>query len=199
MQFPLGGNCSIGTANAKRTGNYSPGGYLNKKGVDPNTTVGTKSTTLNQYPWPVIRLADLYLAYAEACIEVGTQSDLENAKVYINEIRKRAGIPTVETSWGKIGVTLNQSKLREIVRQERMIELYLENQNFWDMRRWLLAEKYFGVKAQGLNIDASTIEDFAKIRTISFERKFSSPTQYLLPIPSTDINRDPQLVNNPGY
>ena len=44
-----------------------------------------------------------------------------------------------------------------------------------------------------------TIDDFAKLTEISFERKFKSPTQYLLPIPSTDINRDPQLVNNPGY
>ena len=43
--FLLGGNCSIGTANVQRDGNYSPGGYLNKKGVDPNTTVGTSSTT----------------------------------------------------------------------------------------------------------------------------------------------------------
>ena len=80
-----------------------------------------------------------------------------------------------------------------------MIELYLENQNFWDIRRWLLAEEYFGVKAKGMNIKASTIDDFAKLTEISFERKFKSPTQYLLPIPSTDINRDPQLVNNPGY
>ena len=196
--FLLGGNCSIGTANVQRDGNYSPGGYLNKKGVDPNTTVGTSSTTLNQYPWPVIRLADLYLAYAEACIEIGTSDDLTNAKTYINYIRERAGIPTLETSWNGIA-TLNQSKLREIVRQERMIELYLENQNFWDMRRWLLAEEYFGVKAKGMNIKASTIDDFAKLTEISFERKFKSPTQYLLPIPYTDINRDPQLVNNPGY
>lgn len=196
--FLLGGNCSIGTESTKRTGNYSPGGYLNKKGVDPNTTVGTNSTTLNQYPWPVIRLADLYLAYAEACIEVGTSADLETAKEYINKVRTRAGIPTVETSWSGVA-TLNQAKLRDIVRQERMIELYLENQNFWDIRRWLLAEKYFGAKAQGMNIHASTIQDFAKLTQIEFERKFTAPTQYLLPIPSDDINKDPQLVNNPGY
>ena len=192
--FLYGGNCSIGTETTKRTGNYSPGGYLNKKGVDPNTTVGTSSTTLNQYPWPVIRLADLYLAYAEACIEVGTSSDLENAKTYINKVRERAGIPTVETSWSGV-TTLNQTKLREIVRQERMIELYLENQNFWDMRRWLLAEQYFGTKAKGMNINAGTIEEFSKLTEISFERKFNSPTQYLLPINLPD----PIVISyNPG-
>lgn len=193
--FVLGGNCSRGTATVQRSGNYTPSGYLNKKGVDPNTVVSTNSTNLNQYPWPIIRLADLYLAYAEACVET---NDLETAKQYLNKVRERAGIPTVEKSWSGIA-TLDQAKLRQIVRQERMNELYLENQNFWDMRRWLLAEQYFNVKAKGLNIAATTIEDYAIVKTIDFERKFEAPTQYLLPIPSTDINRNEKLVNNPGY
>lgn len=196
--FLLGGNCSRGTASVQRPGNYSPSGYLNKKGIDPNTVVGKSGTALNVYPWPVIRLTDLYLAYAEACFEVGTSTDLANGKTYLNKIRERAGIPKVETSWSGIA-DLDQNKLRQIVRQERMIELYLENQNFWDMRRWLLAKKSFGVQAQGMNIAASTIEDFAKLTTIQFERKFEDKTQYLLPIPSSDVNKNPKLVNNPGY
>lgn len=125
-------------------------------------------------------------------------NDLETAKQYLNKVRERAGIPTVENAWSGVAA-LDQTKLRQIVRQERMNELYLENQNFWDMRRWLLAEQYFGTKAKGLNIAATTIEDFAAIKTIDFERKFEAPTQYLLPIPSDDINRNEKLVNNPGY
>lgn len=193
--FVLGGNCSRGTATVQRPGNYTPSGYLNKKGVDPNTVVSTNATRLNQYPWPIIRLADLYLAYAEACVET---NDLETAKQYLNKVRERAGIPTVETAWSGVAA-LDQTKLRQIVRQERMNELYLENQNFWDMRRWLLAGQYFNVKAKGLNIAATTIEDYAIVKTIDFERKFEAPTQYLLPIPSADINRNEKLVNNPGY
>ena len=135
------------------------------------------------------------MAYAEACVETG---DLETAKTYLNRVRERAGIPTVETSWNGVAV-LDQAKLRQIVRQERQIELYLENQNFWDMRRWLLAEKAFGKKAQGLNIEATNIDDFARLKEIAFERKFASPKNYLLPIPGQDINRNPKLVNNPGY
>lgn len=193
--FVLGGNCSRGSASSKRPGNYSPSGYLNKKGVDPNTVVSTSSTTLHQYPWPVIRLADLYLAYAEACVET---NDLGVAKDYLDKVRTRAGIPTVEKSWAGIS-TLDQAKLRQIVRQERMNELYLENQNFWDMRRWLMAEKYYDTKAKGLNIEATTIDAFAQLMTIDFERKFELPTQYLLPIPNGDINKNEKLVNNPGY
>lgn len=197
--FYVGGNCSLGASpTTLRTGNYSPSGYLNKKGINPHMTVGTGGNNLQQYPWPIIRLADLYLAYAECCIEVGTAQDLNNAQTYINYVRERAGIPSVQEAWAGIA-TLNQDKLREIVRQERMVELYLENQNFWDMRRWLLAEQYFSKKAEGMNIRATNIDDFAQLTTIDFERKFEAPTQYLLPIPSDDINRAPKLVNNPGY
>lgn len=125
-------------------------------------------------------------------------NDLTTAKTYLNMVRERAGIPDVDTSWSGVA-TLTQDKLREIVRQERMIELYLENQNFWDMRRWLLAEDYFNVKAQGMNINASTLQEFATLTEVDFERKFTSPTNYLLPIPNSDLNTNENLVNNPGY
>ena len=84
-------------------------------------------------------------------------------------------------------------------RQERQIEFYLENHNFWDLRRWKLAEKYFSVKAEGFNIEARDINSFATVSTIMFERKFESPTQYLLPIPLSDVNKNLNLVQNPGY
>ncbi len=180
-----------------RSNNFSPTGYLNKKGCDPTIEVKKSGSQHTNYPWPIIRLADLYLGYAEACVE---SNDLDNAKVYLNKVRERAGIPTAEKSWEEIAkVTLDQAKLREVVRGERMVEFYLENQNFWDMRRWLLAEKYFGVKAKGLNTQATTINDFAQIQDVPFERTFSSPRNYLLPIPLEDMEKNAKLVNNPGY
>lgn len=192
--FVLGGNCSRGTTSTQRN-DYSPTGYLNKKGVSPINAVSTSLTAPSKYPWPVIRLADLYLGYAEACVET---DDLPTARTYLNRVRTRAGVPTVETAWEGVA-TLTQDKLREIVRQERMIELYLENENFWDMRRWLLAGECFNVKAQGMNINATSIDDFATLTTVDFERRFTSPTNYLLPIPNDDVNRNQNLVNNPGY
>ncbi len=183
------------SSGAGSSNNYSPGGYLNKKGTDPNMIMNESGPQRLVYPWPVIRLADLYLAYAEACVET---SQLDEAKKYLDYVRVRAGIPTVETSWSGVAA-LTQDKLRQIVRQERQIELYLENQNFWDMRRWLLAEQAFGVKAQGMNIESKTLEGFAQLTTIPYERKFEAPKNYLLPIPSADINRNPKLIQNPGY
>lgn len=193
--FVLGGNCSRGTLSSSRTNNYSPTGYLNKKGVSPDLSMTTSLQSPYFYPWPIMRLADLYLSYAEACVET---NDLETAKTYLDKVRTRAGIPTVEESWSGVA-SLTQDKLRDIVRQERMVEFYLENQNFWDMRRWLMAEEYFNTKAQGLNIDATNLQSFATLVEVDFERKFSSPTNYLLPIPNSDLNTNENLVNNPGY
>lgn len=198
--FILGGNCSRrkSASGNPRSGNYAPAAYLNKKGVNPINEVSTGSTGYKRYVWPVIRLTDLYLAYAEACIEIGDATSLDEAKRYLNIIRQRAGIPTVEESWNGIAV-LDQTKLRQIVRQERMNEFYLENQTFWDLRRWLVAEGTMGVKAQGLNTVATNMQELAELKTIDFERKFESPTQYLMPIPIGDINKNKNLVNNPGY
>lgn len=195
--FVLGGNCSRrkSASGNPRTNNYAPSGFLNKKGVNPTNVVSTGGTGMQRYPWPVIRLADLYLGYAEACVET---DDLNGAKKYLNLVRERAGIPTVEESWKGVAA-LDKNKLRQVVRQERLVEFYLENQCFWDMRRWLWAEKYFGSKAQGMNTLAKTLPEFATLTTIDFERKFLSPTQYLLPIPQSDIDKNENLVNNPGY
>lgn len=187
-----------------RANNYSPTGFLNKKGVHPasNSGVGHR-----EYPWPVVRLGELYLNYAEACVETG---DLDEARIYLNKIRERAGIPTVEESWGSIGVSLTRDKLREIVRQERMVEMYMEHQNFWDMRRWLLAEEYFTAVPEGNNIMADQFTQFAERTPLdgrevpggnapNITREFNSPRNYLMPIPYSEVQKNKNLVQNPGY
>lgn len=177
------------------TGNYSRGGYLNKKFTDPSIQMRKTYGIKRDVPFPLIRLADLYLMYAEALVETG---DLDEAKTYLNYVRQRAGIPNVEVSWQNIA-TLDQAKLREIVRQERMIEFYLEGQNFWDMRRWLMAEQVFNVKPKGMNINGATLQEFSQLTEIQVERRFINPMHYLMPIPITEINANPNLVQNPQY
>jgi hypothetical protein len=193
--FVIGENSSRGPSLDKlRAGNYAPSCFLNKKGVHPDYKVETGTHSAPAYPWPLMRMADLYLLYAETCVEC---NDLATAKKYLNKIRTHAGIPTVEDSWQGIA-ELNQSKLRDIVRRERMIELYLENQNFWDVRRWLMGEECFNRKVQGLKNDATTLEAMSQVVTYDFERKFAAH-QYLLPIPDEDVRKNPKIVQNPGY
>lgn len=184
-----------------RSNNYSPTGYLNKKGVNPTFGSGQNAerqpTVAESYPWPVARLGELYLDYAEALIEYG--QDFATAKTYIDKVRTRAGIPTVDNSWNPIGGANDQATLRSIVRQERSIELYLENHRFWDLRRWMIAEPYLGVKAKGMNIQGTTDADFFKVTEVVFARAFRSPAFYLMPIPIGELNKDVNLVQNPGY
>ena len=206
-------NCGVRADDGKivtaaRSQNYSKTGYLNKKGVHPGiqATVGTPGPTV-EYPWPVIRLAELYLNYAEACVGYGKEGYPEKGMAYLDKVRERAGLKPVLESWANAKVPLTSydgqcgpdGRVMKIVRQERMIELYQENHNFWDIRRWKMGETYFNVKARGLNILAETMEDFAKIVEIQDKRTFDAPRQYLMPIPAGEVSKNPNMVQNPGY
>lgn len=178
-----------------RSNNYSPTGYLNKKGVAPGAVQEPLQVTVN-YPWPVIRLAELYLDYAEALIEYG--QDFSTAKQYIDRVRTRAGIPTIDEAWAPIGGAGDKATLRSIVRQERTIELYLENHRFWDLRRWQIAEQYLDDNLKGMNIQGATDEEFFQITDVKFPRNFSQ-RNFLMPIPQEEINKNELLIQNPGY
>ena len=191
MQFRKNDNGGI----QGRSNNYSPSGYLNKKGVSPSyAAVGLSNPP--KYSWPILRLAELYLNYAEALVELNR---LDEAKIFLNKIRNRAGIPTVEESWAKTGKSLTQELMRQIVRQERTIELYLENHRFWDVRRWKQGDQYFNVKAKGMNIQGTDDASFFNVTEVVFQRKFITPTHYLLPIPIEETNKNTKLIQNPGY
>ena len=192
VQLMLRGDDEHGLGN--RTRNYSITGYLVKKGVGPRYCTEQDGIQDN-YPWPLMRLADLYLLYAEASIE---SNDLQTGMTYLNKVRRRAGIPDVETSWKGIA-TLDQSKLREIVRRERCIEMFNEGQYFWDVRRWLMAEDIYSHDPEGLNIAGKTDTDFYQVVTIGANWGFKSPTNYLWPIKQREININGKLVQNPGY
>lgn len=185
-----------------RSNNYSPTGYLNKKGVNPqfglNQNKEAQPTIAESYPWPLIRLAELYLGYAEALLEYDA-SNITLAKTYIDKVRERAGIPSIDTAWKPIGGATTQATLRSILRQERSIELYLENHRFWDLRRWMTAENALGVQPKGMNISGDTDALFFQVKTVTFPRAFRSPAFYLMPIPTEDINRNENIVQNPGY
>ena len=189
VQFTKLSNQGLTSSNTQGT----KSGYLNKKGVNPATTVSSNGFGISEYPWPMIRLAELYLNYAEACVECG---DLNEAKIYLNYVRERAGIPTVEKSWEGIA-TLDQAKLREIVHQERQIELYLENHNFYDLRRWGEAE-ILGERPWGLSVEQTDLRLFAQPKQIDVTRHFI-PAHYLMPLPISEVNKNPNLVQNPGY
>lgn len=174
------------------TRNFSLTGYLVKKWTTP--AYDTQNGFTN-YPWPIIRMSELYLNLAEAAAESG---DLPTAKSALNKVRVHAGIPTVEKSWTGIA-TLDQNKLIEIIRQERMIELSFEFHYGWDVRRWKMAAEALDHNPEGLNTNGADDASFFKPTVIEMAWKFNSPTNYLLPIADREININQKIVQNPGY
>ena len=182
-------------------------GYLNKKGVRPDYMApSTESAPGQDYPKPIIRLGEVYLNYAEACVGYGESSYVQDGMNKLNAIRQRAGIPEVLTAWAnaKHPITSYESavadgRLMDIVIRERMIELYMEGHNFWDLRRWKIAEENMGTLQQGLNVEGDTDEALLQVVTVNQPRSFISPTYYLMPIPNAQISTNKHMVQNPGY
>lgn len=160
---------------------------------------------------PVLRLADMYLGYAEALCMC---SDLDNALTYLNKIRVRAGIPeyTFTATAGKITCPKTQTDLLNRIRRERLVELVFEWNRYFDVRRWKVAEgqndpehwiypAYHtggeGGKVYGMNMDKDYPAFFERT---SFETRVAfTKKQYFMPIPYDDLRRIPLLVQNLGW
>ena len=188
-------------AGFRSTGEHHPTGYFAKKVVNYETTPGTSSNTFNavRYSFPIIRLADLYLLYAEALNECNSAPTDEVYK-YVDKIRTRAGLKGVVESWTKSRFPTKpstQEGMREIIHQERLIELACEGQRFNDLRRWKKAMTYMNQPMQGWNYQAKTAEDYYLVMTYC-TRNFTMK-DYFWPIKTNSIIVNRNLVQNPGW
>lgn len=178
----------------------TPTGYYAKKRIHFQNIVPTNTTySVVWYPSMIMRLADLYLLYAESLNEYSGPS--ETVYQYLNLIRERAGVPTVQSSWSTYSTNpekyLNKDGLRSIIQREREIELCFESQTFWDMRRWLRAEEEFSKPITGWTLQRADAESYYQ-PVVLFEPKFLK-RNYLDPIPENQILNNPALVQNMGW
>ncbi|WP_186756503.1 RagB/SusD family nutrient uptake outer membrane protein [Echinicola salinicaeni] len=181
--------------------NWNETGYFIKKLVNwESTTNSSNNVSWKVYPWPEIRLADLYLMYAEALNEVEGGSPM--AIEYLDKIRERAGLGGVKVSWETYSTNpqkfTTQDGLREIIHRERLIELALEGHRFWDLRRWKKSVEYLNEDITGFNIIGKTTEAYNNERVI-YSQSFIAPRDYFWPIGNYDTRRNPNLVENPGW
>ncbi|PWV51688.1 putative outer membrane starch-binding protein [Chitinophaga sp. S165] len=167
-------------------GDYSPTGYIVRKAM------GLGAWDISNRTLILIRLAEIYLSYAE-CINESDPSNPDALK-YLNLIRERAGIPQYGTEG--LDVPVGQDGMREAIRKERRVELAFENNRFFDVRRWKIGEQTQSGPMYGLNISAD-MPDFLKV--VTFETRVFNKRHYFFPIPSNDVNNDRQLVQNPGW
>ena len=163
-------------------------GYYFRKFVDDNV-VGQFNA--NEALWVEFRYAEVLLNYAEACIELGG-SDLQNGINALNMVRNRAGLPD--------RITNNQNEAREYIRHERSTEFYAEGHRWYDIRRWMIAPD---VIKDVHKLDVYEYWDgrwewiYNTSRTVN-SRSWDDKC-YWLPIPRDEINRAPQLTQNPQY
>ncbi len=190
-----------GELSTKRNqGEFSATGYFVKKFINPRNAFSGNSYVIDYaFPWPIIRLADLYLLYAEALNETKDVPD-DEVYHYVDLVRERAGLSGVVESWhsysGNPDKPSTKSGMREIIQHERMIELAFEGQRFWDLRRWKRAEEFMNKPIRGWNI-AGRGNEFYKIVTVytpRFEFK-----DYFWPIREAELINNPNLVQNLGW
>lgn len=179
---------------------HSVTGYYPKKlNYYTNTSVDRSTWNSTNYPWVMLRLTDLYLMYAEAMNEAYGPSD--EVYEFLNIIRERAGIPTVQESWSKFSRIptkyTTKEGLREIIQRERSIELAFEGHRFWDIRRWKTAVEEGSKPISGWDVDQSSTEGYYRERLI-FKPDFSL-RDYFWPISERDLLVNKNLVQNPGW
>lgn len=173
-------------------------GYWPSKLVNYQSVFG-KEVTQAGFRMPLIRLAGLYLLYAETLNEVNGPT----AEVYslIDKVRLRAGLKGVQESWSQYsslpGKVSNKDGLRSIIQQERRIELCFEGRIGWDLRRWKIIQDVLSKPLQGWNIQETSPEGYYRQRNLvvpSFGLK-----DYLWPIKYDDLIINPNLVQNPYW
>jgi len=162
---------------------------------------GTASGTAKHYPVH-IRYTEIYLNYAEAANEAGgpdykAGTATYSAREVIGAIRKRAGItqstPVVTTGMDNYLKSITgKEEMRDLIRNERRLELCFEGFRFWDIRRWGLA---LNETATGVSINTSAT-DFSKV---DVEPRYFQPFMQYGPIPQSEVLKFSALKQNAGW
>lgn len=172
-----------------------------KKLVHPESGTGHWARVV-KYPYPIIRLSDLYLMYAEAYNELNGPG--QPAYDALNKIRAKGGLKPIETVWSDATIVRTPGKhqtkegLRDIIQRERTIELSFEGKRYFDVLRWKKGSVYFTSPAKGWNTTGVDPEQFYVPMTLQ-PRVWQTPRDYLMPLPIWDLNRNPNLIQNPGW
>ncbi|MEP7257597.1 MAG: RagB/SusD family nutrient uptake outer membrane protein [Flavitalea sp.] len=157
-------------------------GYLMKKTLDNTVITGVVD---NQNAWIEMRYAEILLNYAEACIGLSENTE---AADYINMIRERAALPDFT------------GDITQALRRERQVELAFEGSRWYDIRRWKIFMQALS-DAKGVDIVEKTVDGVKSTtwQEIIAEPRTVSEKMLWVPISADEINRAPQLTQNPGY
>ena len=183
---------------------YSCTSYFIKKLINILSSFSGNTYVFVRSDYPLLRMADLYLLYAEALNEYYDKpGDDPDGDVwhYVNLVRERAGLETVQDAWINYAKDTEkyttQSGMRDIIRRERNIELMFEGYRLFDVRRWDIATSELDGPVRGWNYLGSTPEEFYQIITV--DNVEFTDRDVLSPIPTSELIRNRNLIQNPGW
>ena len=157
---------------------YGPKKFIEE--LDPSTNIYGGYAQSNN--WPYFRYAEVLLNYAEAKNESLSVPD-ESVYNAVNEVRARSNQPNLPTG-------LSKEEMRKRIKNERIVELLLEEHRFYDLRRWkdgnVLAEPIMGMNIYNNNITL-------KYEISKVEDRVFTGEHYYLPIPLSEQEKNPLL------
>jgi hypothetical protein len=163
-------------------------------------------------PWTFMRLAEMYLIAAECSVELG---ELDEAVKYLDPIRLRVGNVDAKTALTAQGKSFNQEDLRELIRHETRVEFAYEGHRFFNVRRWMIADKTNSKPLTGIKVIARLKtgatqgrpyvhnEDkynyFYYVNPLAQEIRIWKNKMYFVCIHNDEITRNTKLEQNPWY
>ena len=189
LQTYVGGTNGLPLAGATTTG------YYLKKLLHGEIDLSANSKLKQNYHTYVLyRMGGIYLDYAEAVFQYLGSADAtsgefaESAATLASKTRERVGMPAFETG-------MSNDAFWTTYKNERMVELAFENHRFWDVRRWKEADKYF---TNIVEMQITPDGDGFKYNRVNVSRQWNEK-MYLFPIPQTEIMKNQNLTQNPGW
>ena len=184
--------------------NGSRTAYYVRKFIDADPAVKDNQSSAQVIPWPFIRYTEMVLNYVEAAIETGDEAEALN---WLNKIRFRVGMPAI---------TASGRELVDAYRNERRIELAYEEHRYHDARGWMIAGETLGRGIEVMKVTATLKPgaspnvpykydpevydyDYNVVANTDTETRTWDDKMYFMPISRDELNRNEQLVQNPGY
>lgn len=163
----------------------SNSGYVFRKFVRNYEGLGRSE---GDYAYPVMRLADVYLMYAEASNEVS--GPLADAVDVVNKVRARGALPALQAA-----KYANKQLFFDAIEQERIIELVAEGFRGFDLRRWRAIERVWGAPG-GIGVWRQDTYGADRERFYLNANDLTYKQAYIFRIPPAERDRNPNLTQN---
>jgi len=172
--------------------------YMRKFMGDFETAASTTGYVAQWHDMIYLRYAEVLLNYAEAANEY-YDAPTDSIRLMITSLRKRAGIEAGTDGLYGLKANLTKAEMRDIIRNERRIELAFEEHRYWDIRRWMIAETVLTEPLHGkVIIKEGGALSYSDI-VVYTPYKIYSKKMYLYPISYDEVIKNSQMVQNPGW